>query len=199
MLLSRLRAPSAATVIAFIALFVALSGTAVAVAPTVVNIADKTTPANVAKVSATGALTITGQTSMLAPAKPFAFAAQSFQNEALTTQIEATTATIAVTGIRVANGTSSPTVLSLYQYASTGGCDASLGGRFLGNFAVPAGQTVQQSFTTPIVLKPLAGHPDWCLASTASGTGGLAFSTAYNGYVIAGTFVTPLVAAGVRP
>jgi hypothetical protein len=190
---TRLRAPSAATAIAFIALFVALSGTAVAVAPTVVNIADPTTPTRIAKVGPGGGLNVTGATSMLAPGKPLNFTSISFTDGFITTQILPTSATIAVTGIRIANVTSNATNIYFQQYASDGGCDATLGNRFLGIFAVPAGQTVEEQLTTPIVLKPLAGHAEWCLASYASGNTGNGFDTTFNGYTISGTFVSPSI------
>jgi hypothetical protein len=52
-----LRRPSPALVIAFVALLVALGGTAYA-ASTIVNIADPTTPSRIAKVDAAGKLTV---------------------------------------------------------------------------------------------------------------------------------------------
>jgi hypothetical protein len=55
----RFSRPATGTVLGAIALFVALGGTALAGA-TVVNIADPTTPANVAKVDATDKLQISG-------------------------------------------------------------------------------------------------------------------------------------------
>jgi hypothetical protein len=50
--------PSTGTILGAVALFVALGGTAVAAAPTVVNIADPTTPTQMASVDATGHLKV---------------------------------------------------------------------------------------------------------------------------------------------
>lgn len=73
---SRLRRPSPAMLVGFLALLVALGGTAYA-ATTIVNIADPTTPANKAKVDTTGALktagtsTVSGFVGETTPKTPF--------------------------------------------------------------------------------------------------------------------------------
>lgn len=54
----RLRAPLLPTAISLLALTIAMGGTAVAVAPTVVNIADPTTPTNTAHVDAAGKMSV---------------------------------------------------------------------------------------------------------------------------------------------
>ena len=73
--------------------------------------------------------------------------------------------------------------------------------RFLGQFAVPAGQTVDEQLTTPQILKPLSGRPYWCLVTFASGTTGSGFYTNYSGYAASGTFTPPSLAAqpGTQP
>jgi hypothetical protein len=60
----RFSRPSTGTILGAIALFVALGGTALAATGTVVNIADPTTPANLAKVDASGRLQTAGSTSV---------------------------------------------------------------------------------------------------------------------------------------
>jgi hypothetical protein len=56
----RFSRPSAGTILGATAVFIALGGTAFAAGATVVNIADPTTPANVAKVDASGKLQTSG-------------------------------------------------------------------------------------------------------------------------------------------
>jgi hypothetical protein len=60
----RFSRPSTGTILGAIALFVALGGTAVAATATVVNIADPTTPANVAHVDGAGKLQTAGSTNV---------------------------------------------------------------------------------------------------------------------------------------
>lgn len=110
--LLRPRLPSASIAIAMIALFVAITGTAYAAAPQLFSIADHTTPANAAKVSAAGALSTTGTVSgtvnaiPAAPKTPFSFPSISFVDDGATVQFSATNAAVAFTGFRVANATS---------------------------------------------------------------------------------------------
>lgn len=205
------RRPSPALVVAFIALLIALGGTAYAATATIVNIADPTTPANVAKVDATGALktSVVGTVNVrpLQPATPFNFTALSFTDGGQTGQFAPTSATVDMTGTRVANGTAGATNVDLYEYgfASTAtSCEtqASTGNRrFLGEFSVPAGQTADEQLTTPLVLKPLNTGGKWCVITFASGTNGAGFWITYNGYVGSGTFAaaaaTPAAAPGV--
>ena len=54
----RIKRPGTGTILGGVALFVALSGTAVAAAPTMVNIADPTVPTQIAKVDPTGHLKV---------------------------------------------------------------------------------------------------------------------------------------------
>ena len=79
---ARLRPPSFATAISLLALSIALTGTAYAAAPTLFSIADHTTPANIAKVSATGQLSTTAAVSgtvLVGPPKtPFNFNGYAF-------------------------------------------------------------------------------------------------------------------------
>jgi hypothetical protein len=71
-------------------------------------------------------------------------------------------------------------------------CSLTTGGfRFIEEWAVPAGQTVEEQLTTPIVLKPLGAGQDWCLGSFAVGDTGGGFFVGYNGYVVSGTFSSP--------
>ncbi|HZQ64084.1 MAG TPA: hypothetical protein VFA66_02505 [Gaiellaceae bacterium] len=189
----RLRAPSFPTAISLLALSIALTGTAAAAAPQLFAIADKT-GANVASVSANGALNVTGSVSTALPKAPFNFPAGSFPDGAATIQFAATTATLAFTGFRVANQSASNTTMSIYQYPETSTfCDlnANAGSRqFLGQFSVPSGQTVDEQLSTPQIVKPIPGFSFWCFVTFASGPGGSIFWTTYNGYVLSGKFTT---------
>src|SRR2546423_13748030 len=94
------------------------------------------------------------------------FPAISFPDGGATIQFAATNATLAFTGFRVANQTSVNTTMSIYQYPETSTlCNTTPPGssKFLGQFSVPAGQTVDEQLSTPQIIKPLPGFPDWCL------------------------------------
>src|SRR4051794_21115126 len=93
------RRPSPGTILGAIALFVALGGTALAATGTIVNIADGTTAANVAKVDSGGAL----RTSAIpaAPTKPFnagAYVPDAYITD-YTVPFAGSTATIAINRI----------------------------------------------------------------------------------------------------
>jgi hypothetical protein len=60
----RISRPNTGTILGAIALFIALGGTALAAGATVVNIADPTTPANVAHVNSSGQLSVAGPVSV---------------------------------------------------------------------------------------------------------------------------------------
>jgi hypothetical protein len=188
----RLRPPSLPVAISLLALSIAVTGTAVAAAPQLFAIADKT-GVNVAKVNTSGQLstagTVSGSVGMAVPSKPFNFAAISFQDNFATAQFAPTTATVALTGFRVANGVSVPTSVSYFQYDETStSCSETATRRFLGQFVVPASDTVVEQLNTPIVLKPLVTGHSWCIITYASGNGGSGFWTTYNGFTTSGTF-----------
>jgi hypothetical protein len=180
-----------------------LVSTALATVGQTVNISDHSASAFFAKVDSSGALktvgTVSGgNVSISAPQTAFSFPAISFMDGLLKAQFPATNATLAFTGFRVANGTSASTTMSLYEFGETStACDlsGSSAERFLGEFAVPAGETVDEQLTTPQILKPLSGRPYWCLVTFASGTTSEGFYTNYSGYVASGTFTPPTSAA----
>jgi hypothetical protein len=179
-----------------------LINNALATVGQVVNISDNSASPNFAKVDSNGALktfgTVTGgNVSVSAPQSAFNFPALSFNDGTEVPQFPATNATLAFTGFRVANGTSAPTTVNLWQYGETSTtCQVSVSVfKFLGQFSVPAGQTVDEQLTTPQILRPLPGRPYWCLVTVASGGTGSSFYTTYSGYVASGTFVPPPSAA----
>jgi hypothetical protein len=178
-----------------------LIGTALATVGQVVNISDHSASAYFAKVDSNGALktfgTVSGgNVSISAPQTAFNFPAASFPDGGATIQFAATNATLAFTGFRVSNQSSVSTSMAIYQYPETSTfCDLSTGGgrKFLGNFAVPAGQTVDEQLTTPQIVKPIPGGSYWCFVTFASGPGGSVFYTNYSGYVVSGSFTPPFL------
>jgi len=176
-----------------------LVGSALATAGQTVNISDHSASAFFAKVDSNGALktvgTVSGgNVSISAPQSAFSFPAGSFPDGGPTVQFAATNATVAFTGFRVANQSSVSTTLSIYQYPEPStSCDLANAGarRFLGQFSVPAGETVDEQLTTPQIIKPISGSSYWCFVTFAPGPGGSIFWTTYSGYVVSGSF-TPL-------
>jgi hypothetical protein len=174
-----MRLPSPALVIACLALLLVASGVAY-------GAAKATNGSSSASRSA-------GGQKPAPPDHPFNFSSLSFADNFATVQFTPpTTATLAFTGFRVANATANGTTVTLIQYSETGGsCAATSTDRFLGQWSVPAGQTVEEQLTTPIVLAPLAADQSWCLITYASGSSGSGFYITYNGYLVKGTFAQP--------
>ena len=201
--LRKIGRPSPALVVAIIALVVALGGTAWAAA-TVVNIADPTTPANVAHVDATGALktSVSGSVSEAAPRLPW-FGKLFLFTGAPNPVITANKATVALTRILMDNyyGQTNGATVQI-QLEQVGGndttCDGSSGSRTVGTYDVHAGSTFADSMETPIVLKPFTTGTVWCLQAflTVQGSPGSYFlpSLATSGYVPSGTLPTGAVA-----
>jgi hypothetical protein len=172
-------------VLGLIALFVALGGTALAATGQLVNIADGTNAANLAKVDSLGALR-TAPSTVPVPAKPFS-AASSVPNAFTAYGVVfsgATSATIAINRIVIADDNTKPAArdVLLYQVAlnagetacrATGGFSEPL--TLIGRYTVPASGTVLDEMPTPMLLKPINGKP-WCLiagsfAPTSTNTG----------------------------
>jgi hypothetical protein len=184
-----LRAPSLPTAISLLALSIASTGTAYAAAPQLFSLADQNTPSHTAVVNAAGALTVNGSVLTALRGGSFSFPAVSFSDAAATAQFTATNATLAFTGFRVANDTSEATTLTLYEYASTStACATSGNSKFLGQFSVLAGDTVDEQLATPLIVKPIAGGAYWCFVTYASGSTGTSFYTTYSGFPISGSF-----------
>jgi hypothetical protein len=208
MIRSRLRAPSAAMVIAFIALFVALSGTAVAVAPTVVNIADPTAPTRVAGVDSTGRLkTVSTQG---APARPFSVYKELFDITAVVNNvvIPATGATVAVSRIDISpwSGSNLRRFVYLEQYAvpAGGSCDSPLSFRIVGVYEVGPGTVSIDEPGTPMILKPLPGAAQYCLIAQSYPNAATDSTFQYfvaSGFVVSGTLPSGVAttSAGARP
>jgi hypothetical protein len=177
-----------------------LVGSALATVGSTVNISDRSSSAFFAKVDGNGALKTTatvtgGNVAIGAPQSAFSFAVLDFPAAGPKRQFLATSATLAFTGFRVANGTAATAGLYLYQYPETSTqCDttSTTGRKFLGAFWVRVGDTIVEQLTTPQIIKPISGSPYWCLVAVAEGTSGQSFFTTYSGYVVSGSFVPPV-------
>jgi len=180
-----------------------LVGSALATVGNVVNISDHSSSAYFATVDKTGALktagTVSGSVAIGAPQSAFNFPALSFTDGTATAQFTATSASVAFTGFRIANGTPASFNLDMYQYPETSTTCSTvtfIGRRFLGRFFAHAEETVDEQRTTPLVLKPLPGKPYWCLVTFADiAGGGIGFYTTYSGYVTSGSFTVPTPSA----
>jgi hypothetical protein len=195
----RLSRPSTGTILGGVALFVALGGTALAATGTVVNIADPTTPANVAKVDATGALktagtdTVSGFIGETIPKTPF-FGHQYLTQSTTNTLIGANKATVALTRIQVANyfAQNAAADIRVYQRSGTATtCDGSTGAATVGAYELYAGQSQADAIGSPIVLKPLVNGDVWCLVAITAiqGSPGSYYlpDVSFSGYVTSGT------------
>ena len=138
-----------------------------------------------------GSLTVDGTVSALPSTgkSPFSLNALSFADGQFTSQMAPTSATLAITDIRIANVTTSPMTVTIYQYAGSS-CNSSTSLRFVGQWIVPGSTTLVEPLTTPLVLKPPNASTMWCLGTYASnGTNsGAGFWINYGGFVTAGTF-----------
>jgi hypothetical protein len=193
----RPRIPSLPTAISLLALSVALTGTAYAATTSVVSIGDSTTPANTAKVSSAGALStsVSGSVSAVPtpPKSPFFVNVFNDINGDRTTNIPSTTATLAITHISFANESDGPAFIDLNEFDETGStCDDTAGTaiRFVGRWQLEPQKTLEVTFPTPLVLKPLQSGHHWCVATVQAGAQG-AIATHYDGYVSAGSFTAP--------
>jgi hypothetical protein len=202
--------------VALLALVLATTtGTALAATGTLVNITDGTNAANVAKVDANGALK-TATTSTVPvrdgpPAKPFstAGAVSNFYKNGSTYQVitGATSATVAVTQLLFTNGITNANDWEIYVYYETvpagGTCKAfSAGHKLVALVNVQQRDTLVDPLPSPVVLKPSASAPQWCLmsgggpthASASTGDGGVV-TVGVNGYVVSGTFAPATASA----
>ena len=193
-LLKHLRAPSPALVIALVAMAAALGGTAVA-ATSAVTIADPTTPANKAAVSANGALQVAGTVAPTAPKGSF-FGFTSLQTGTSVTLIGRNKATVALARLVFENPYSqtnhAAARFGVAEYSSNGAtCDDSGASRSVGVYDVPAGQSLVDAMSAPIVLKPLTAGTPWCLLVGVSIDGDPATYTfpevSFSGYTVSGS------------
>lgn len=204
--LKHLRAPSPALVVALVALAAALGGTAVA-ATGAVNIADPTTPANKAAVSANGALQVGGTVAPTVPKGSF-FGFQGGQTGASAILIGRNKATVALTRLNFENPFDQPngaTVRFIVIQATTTGatCDGSAPSfNIVGTYEVPAGQSTVDAPSAPIVLKPPASGTFWCLLLNVGLSGNpTSYSTpfvSFSGYTVSGSLPAGSVQTAAR-
>ncbi|MDQ1438724.1 MAG: hypothetical protein QOK43_2353 [Acidimicrobiaceae bacterium] len=156
-----------------------------------VNIADGTTSTQIAKVDRFGQLKV--DSSQLRPIAATAGLNSGKYNMVL----QPNSATVAVTDLSLAIYQSDTAVwgYDLYQLTATTGAECANGGtgsyRYLGHYTVQGATSLAQSFSTPIVLKPLSGSAPWCLAIFAANQPSSTTYFSYAnllGYVVSGTY-----------
>jgi hypothetical protein len=191
--LRRLRPPSTGTAIGLLALSIAVTGTAFAATGQLVNIADGTTAANVAKVDPTGALNTTNVPSRN-QFREFAYA-----YDGLTTITPTTSASLALDRVVISQagdngaGHNNAAVTLYVRGASAGNCNGSLAST-IGAYNVHANDTVVDNFTVPMRLKAPAGSTQYCIAASSSvfDTAGqgvwLVPRVTISGHVLSGTY-----------
>jgi hypothetical protein len=202
--------PTITGVIAVTALAVAASGTAVAATGSLVNIADGTNAAQLAKVDATGALKTNTTGGVLAyptqPLRPMLISRplnNFYNNGGVYIEQFRTSATVAITHISFTNVLANDETWELglfYSPVQGGVCDAenALGYRVL-TLNLPPDTTADRVLPTPIVLKPNTPGATWCLTAIGGPSEAVdppsdASSVVidYYGFVVSGVFsVTP--------
>jgi hypothetical protein len=182
-----------AIVLSAIAVVAAGTGTAVAVS-SVVNIADPTTPANVAKVDASGRLSV-GSPLATIDAAGYLY---GYQNAQYTQITSATKATLAITRVQLSNPSvnagATEEQLSLYQVPvdAGGSCVNTTSGLLLARYNLVPGDDVVDNLTAPITVRALNGAA-YCLVfynSYLNGAVTPGFYVAYgvSAYVTAGRY-----------
>jgi hypothetical protein len=213
----RMRRPSPGVLVALLALFVALGGTAYAATTTIVNIADSTTPANKAHVNSAGQLltssAVSGYVGQAIPRTPFVGSDFLSSTDEVQTVVAANKATVALTRLQFDNyfaqDNGAAIDVNLYEQGGNATtCDGSSGSVRIGRYDVQAGQTFSDAMQSPIVLKPLATGDVWCLDANlgVQGDPGSFYepSIGFSGYVAAGTLPAGAIPAakanaGVAP
>jgi hypothetical protein len=177
------RRPSPALIVAFVALVVALGGTALAATGQLVNIVDPGSPSQKARVDSSGALR-TGQAS---PSTGFFGFLQPDSGDVL---VGPTKATLAFSRLELQNPVDNTSMrLSVTQQD---GNSTTCGGntRVVGLYAIPPGTTVSDPMPTPTILKPFASGHVWCLVANYSLAGNPSSitlpSVSWTGYAMAG-------------
>src|SRR3954447_15978376 len=177
----KLRRPSTGTILGFLALGVALGGTAFAATGQLVNIADPANSAYVARVDSAGNLrTIATQAS----SKAFDATASisNYNTSGSYGAVLSTTATLGVTSMSFTNSVYNDSAWEAYAYYSPdsdgGACPPSpfvTGNRNLMKVSVPAGGTTVLPLPTPILLRSATSGQQYCLevgAAPRAGAGG---------------------------
>ncbi|HEY1741054.1 MAG TPA: hypothetical protein VGI86_20230 [Acidimicrobiia bacterium] len=176
---------------------IAASGTAYAVAASKVNIADPTTPSQVAKVDPSGHLLTNGSTSTINSD----IAAYGFNSPSVYLATSLTHATLAISAVDVDNSHNNfepnsdfEATLVKIQVGSSGTCtDTDRLVTALSSYAARSGQSTSQSFPAPIVVKSDASKA-YCLGFQLTLIDATAGATLYptdmtlDAYVVAGAY-----------
>jgi hypothetical protein len=203
------RRPSAGVVLGFVALCVALGGTALAATGQLVNIADPGNASQVAKVDTAGSLQTRVSTGSVyatqASSRAFDFSRSvtNYNAGAGYQTLFSTTATLAITSLSVTNSIYNADPWELYlNYSpipSGGQCAAFAAGyRVLAKVNVAAGGTQALPLPTPMLLKPAAAGASWCLMAGAAPRNGTSNAANGNdvrvngvGFIVSGSFTAP--------
>ena len=175
-----------------------LVGSALATVGQVVNISDRSSSAYFVKVDSSGALkttaAVSGRVAPALPPQPFAVSTIFDHAGGRLNPVGPTTATVALTDVTFANHFGNQARrFWLDQFsapAPNANCVAQRE-RQIAVYDVGRAQTVQASFETPVVLKPLASGDAWCLNAVLevpSGDVDRPVVLAVNGYVVSGSY-----------
>jgi hypothetical protein len=177
-----------------LALVVASTGTAVAVTATHTQIVDANTPTNVARVDESGRLAV--------GTPKASFNSAYFTGLGLSAMTSPTTATLAVTRVSEMSNSGNASVananflVSLVQVApdSDGACYTGSVRTSLSIDPLPPGAHVEDTYTAPLVFKPLPGNKPYCIGVSVSAQTGTAPGSYYipyvqvTGYVVNGSY-----------
>lgn len=188
-----IRLPSPATAISLFALVIALGGTAVATAPTLVKIGNNT-GTNVVAVDGVGHLA-TSATPAPARQPYFGFASLGVggSGDVLLTP---TTSTFALTDVTFSNNYTNTVgarvyLSQVYTSSSTNCYATGATSKVIGVYYAQPGQSISASFPHGLVLRPATAGQHWCLVATSylkgNPSGSFYTELNYNGYVAAGT------------
>ena len=174
-----MRRPSPALVVAFLALIIALGGTALAATGQLVNIVDPGSPSQKARVDSTGALRV-------GSASPSTAFFDTLTVNDGSTIIGPTKATLALSRLVVANPAGNPPIVVRIRQVDGNSSTCGGTGNVVGSYTVGDGATVTDAMPAPVVLKPFASGHVWCLKAEVGSSGALP-SVSWSGYAMAGT------------
>jgi hypothetical protein len=174
--MKRFKRPSNGTVIASVALFIAMGGTALAATGQLVNITDGSNSSLIAHVTASGQLRVTTQQE--AASRPWFLLGNIYTSDVVASGYNflwstPTSAKIAIDRVTLNNYPvdTQRRLVELYFFTvnSGQGCNSSATWqdvRQVAAYQATPENTVVENLTTPLVLQPLSGR-NWCLSAVA--------------------------------
>lgn len=199
-MLERISWPTPATAISWLAVVIALGGTAAATTATLVNIADST-GTKIAFVDGAGRLKTTA-----APSPGLsAFTSFSYAPTSAMAVLGPSQASVVVSSIGMSNpylqtnGAPASVTLGI-ERTTNASCPNSVG-KMIGAYSLHAGTSFQMVFPAGPVLKPKVAGESWRLMAYTSvqGNPGTVYNqiVSVNGYVESGSFTPPMANPGV--